>query len=76
MPVGQNEPRQDHPWMDDSTAGAWMEMPCNVAAGSMMPVGKAQFLLPPRADELEELLIVAETRKFFFSTIFTNLRQH
>jgi len=42
----------------------------------MMPVGKAQFLLPPRSDELEELLIVAETRKFFFSTIFTNLRQH
>ena len=36
----------------------------------------AQFLLPPHADALEELLIVVEIRHFFFSTIPEDLRQN
>ena len=35
----------------------------------------AQILLPPHADALEELLIMAQTRQFFLSTILEDLRK-
>jgi len=34
-----------------------------------------QLVLPPHADVLEELLIVAEIRQFFFGTILQDLRK-